>query len=446
MLASSDAMGQPTISKPNIIFIMADDLGYGDLGCYGQEKILTPHIDELSQTGMRFMQAYAGSSVCAPSRCSLLTGKHNGNNRVRDNVPNGVFLRPDDFTIAELLKQCGYRTGGVGKWGLGNPGSWGLPYMQGFDYWYGHYDQDQAHYYYPDHLWENDKVLLLKRNKADKKGVYTHDLFTNKALDFIDNNSSNPFFLYLAYTIPHFSDYPKNSPDVYIVPSDEPYTDRPWSATAKNYAAMITRMDSDIGRIRQRLKELGITENTLIIFTSDNGPYTDVSEPIQFFNSSGGLRGGKRSFYEGGIRVPFIVNWRGKIPAGRVSNVPIAFWDVMPTLADLTGYPDEINADGQSFLSLLTGKSSKITERVFYWDYGHTRDEYFQALRKGKYKLIRMQDKSGETHYELYDLQNDPKEENNKAKVYPQIVAEMVKEMDKARTYSADYDPEKSRR
>jgi len=442
----TNAIGQPAANKPNIVFIMADDLGFGDLGCYGQDKISTPNIDELARTGMRFTQAYAGSSVCAPSRCSLMTGKHNGNNRVRDNVPHGVYLQPDDFTVAELLKQCGYATGGVGKWGLGNPGSWGLPYMQGFDYWYGHYDQDQAHYYYPDHLWENDQVKLLNKNKAGKKGMYTHDLFTEKAVDFISKNSTTPFFLYLAYTIPHFSDYAKKSPDVYIVPSDEPYADRPWTATAKNYAAMITRMDSDVGRIRLHLKELGLSENTIIVFTSDNGPYTDVPEPIQFFNSNGGLKGGKRSFYEGGIRVPFIVNWAGKVPPGSVSPVPIAFWDVMPTFANLTGYPAEISTDGQSFLPLLLGKNTDTTDRVFYWDYGHTRDEYFQAVRKRQYKGIRMRSKNGETNFELYDLLEDPTEKYNKASVFPHIVAELEKEMDKAWTYSADYDPQRNNR
>ncbi len=446
ILTTTYSVGQPVGNKPNIVFIMADDLGYGDIGCYGQDKILTPNIDDLARTGMRFTQAYAGSSVCAPSRCSLLTGKHNGHNRVRDNVPHGVFLRPDDFTVAELLKQCGYATGGVGKWGLGNPGSWGLPNMQGFDYWYGHYDQDQAHYYYPDHLWENDKVELLRQNKAGKRGAHTHDLFTEKALAFIDKNTSTPFFLYLAYTVPHFSDYPKKSPDVYIVPSDEPYTNRPWSPTAKNYAAMITRMDKDVGRIRQRLQELGLSENTIIVFTSDNGPYTDVPEPIQFFNSNGGLRGGKRSFYEGGIRVPFIVNWKGKVPQSSVSDIPIAFWDMMPTVAELAGYPTGVNTDGQSFLPLLLDRNPQTTERVFYWDYGHTRDEFFQAVRKGKYKGIRTTPRNGRMKFELYNLSEDPEERYDKAGSHPDVVAELEQEMDKAYTYSADYDPKGSHR
>jgi arylsulfatase A-like enzyme len=446
-------LGAPTRSdaqqagnKPNIVFIMADDLGYADIGSYGQDKIMTPNIDDLARTGMRFTQAYAGSSVCAPSRCSLMTGKHNGRNRVRDNVPAGVFLRPDDFTVAELLKQCGYATGGVGKWGLGNPGSWGLPGMQGFDYWYGHYDQDQAHYYYPDHLWENDKVVLLKQNKAGKRGAYTHDLFTQKAVEFIDKNASTPFFLYLAYTVPHFSDYPKKNPDVYTVPSDEPYTNRPWTQTAKNYAAMITRMDADVGRIKERLRQLGLSENTIIVFTSDNGPYTDVPEPMQFFKSNGKLRGGKRSFYEGGLRVPFIVNWKGKVVPGSVCTTPVAFWDIMPTIAEITGYPGAMDTDGSSFVGLLRGKRPEKEERVFYWDYGHTRDEYYQAVRKGKYKGIRTTTKDGQKTFELFDLSEDPEEKTNQVEAHSGVVAALEQEMDKAYHYSVDYDPKSDQR
>jgi arylsulfatase A-like enzyme len=438
ILISYKSFGQ--IAKPNIIFIMADDLGYGDLGTYGQTNIQTPHLDRLATTGAKFTNAYAGASVCAPSRCSLLTGKHNGNNRIRDNVPHGVYLQPDDFTIAELLKQAGYKTGGIGKWGLGNPGSWGVPNQQGFDYYYGHYDQDQAHYYYPDHLWENDKVVLLKQNKAGKKGAYTHDLFTQKSMDFIKQNAQNPFFLYLAYTVPHFSDYSRKSPEVYIVPSDEPYTDKPWTQTAKNYAAMITRMDRDIGQIQALITELGLAENTIIVFTSDNGPYTDVPEPMQFFNSNGSLKGGKRSFYEGGIRVPFIVNWKNVIQPNTQIDTPIAFWDVMPTLADLINYPSSITTDGISILPLFSsGHSITQNERAFYWDYGHTRDEYQQAVRKGKFKGIQTFTRTQAPTFELYDLIQDPKETTNIAKRHPSIVLELKQIMQSSYQYSTPY-------
>lgn len=437
---TSPVISQTVEQRPNIIFIMADDLGIGDLGCYGQEKIQTPHLDALARSGVKFTNAYAGSSVCAPSRCSLLTGKHNGRNRVRDNVPHGVFLRPDDFTIAELLKSCGYKTGGIGKWGLGNPSSWGVPNTQGFDYWYGHLDQDQAHYYYPDHLWENEKVILLRQNRAGRKGAYTHDLFTAKALQFIEQNTEHPFFLYLSYTIPHFSDYPKSSPDVYIIPSDEPYTDEPWTQTAKNYAAMITRMDRDIGRIMDEIARLGLSENTIFVFTSDNGPYTDVKEPIAFFNSNGKWRGGKRSFYEGGIRVPFIVSWKGKIPAGEVRETPIAFWDLMPTLAEITGYPDPLDTDGKSFNPLLFKDNDRAPDRVFYWDYGHTRDEYMQAVRWGRYKGIQTTFLDGKKTFELYDLVTDPSEQKEISTLHPEVVGRIQREMENAFEYSEAYD------
>jgi len=435
---------QTLYAQPNIIFIMADDLGIGDIGCYGQEKILTPHIDALAREGVRFTNAYSGSSVCAPSRCSLLTGMHNGHNRIRDNVPHGIFLRPDDFTVTELLKRAGYTTGGMGKWGLGNPGSWGVPNRKGFDYWYGQLDQDLAHSYYPDHLWENDRVVLLKANRAGRKGAYTHDLFTQKALEFIQKNAEKPFFLYLAYTVPHFSEFPKNHPDVYNIPSDEPYTHKPWTQTAKNYAAMITRMDRDVGRIREEIHRLGLLENTLIIFTSDNGPYTDVKEPIDFFRSNAPFRDGKRSFYEGGIRVPFIASWKGTIPTGEERHTPIAFWDVMPTFAEITGYPDPVKTDGESFYPLLFKEGNRAGEdRVFYWDYGHTRDEFMQAVRIGRYKGIQITDLKGNKTFELYDLVSDPGEQKEISTLHPEVVGRIRAEMEKAYGYSADYERKK---
>jgi len=296
-----------------------------------------------------------------------MTGMHNGHNRIRDNLPHEIWLRPDDFTVAEMLKQAGYRTSGIGKWSLGNPGSWGIPNYQGFDYYYGHLNQDQAHFYYPDYLWENDKVVLLQEvvmvndvgkmrgNRGGQKAMYTHDLFTRKALDFIGRHREHPFFLYLAYTIPHFSDYPKNSPDHFIIPSDEPYTDRDWPQISKNYAAMITLMDRDVGRIVQKIRELGIDENTIIFFTSDNGPYAGSVHDVEFFDSNGPLRGVKRDVYEGGIRVPFIVRWPGKIQAGAVNDQILAFWDILPTLAELTGLPVPKGIDGISMLPALMG-------------------------------------------------------------------------------------------
>lgn len=416
-------------NKPNIIFIMADDLGYGDLGCYGQEKIMTPNIDKLASEGMLFTQAYAGSSVCASSRSSLLTGFHNGHNRIRDNLPHGVYLRPDDFTIVELLKQAGYRTGGIGKWGLGVPGSWGLPNQQGFDYWYGHYNQDQAHFYYPDYLWENDRLVLLQEieiinevgemvgNRGKENRLYTH--------------------LFVSYNIPHFSDYPEDIPEHYIVPSDEPYSDRDWPQIAKNYAAMITRMDRDVGKMMKLLEELQIEDNTLIIFTSDNGPYKGVSTPIEFFHSNKPLTGGKRDIYEGGIRIPFIAKWKDVVPEGTRNDKVIAFWDILPMFADLINYPDETKTDGVSIMPDLTGRQGEGHEYL-YWDYGHVRNTFKQALRYGKYKMLSFE-RNGEVCFELYDLDKDPAETSNIAEALPNMVEEMKRMMEEAFVYTDDY-------
>ena len=432
--------------KPNIVFIMADDLGYNDLGCYGQKKFQTTNIDQLATEGMRFTDAYAGSTVCAPSRCSLMTGMHNGHNRIRDNLPNEIWLRPDDVTVAEILKQAGYKTGAIGKWSLGNPGSWGIPNYQGFDYFYGHLNQNQAHFYYPDYLWENDKLELLQEiviknevgklvgNRGGKNAYYTHDLFSKKALAFIEDNRENPFFLYLAYTIPHFSDYDKDSPDHYIVPSDEPYTDKDWPQAAKNYAAMITRMDRDIGKIMDLIKKLGIDNNTIVFFTSDNGPYKGSPIPIEFFDSNGILRGGKRDNYEGGIRVPMIARWPGKIKAGTTNDHIWAFWDFMPTAAELAGLPEPKSIDGISVLPTLLGKKQK-KHKYLYWDYGHVRKTFKQAVRMGKYKALKITDKP----FELYDLSKDPGETKNIADEHPKIVAKIETIMTKALGVSEDY-------
>jgi arylsulfatase A-like enzyme len=440
------AAAKPPIEKPNIVFILADDLGYNDVGCYGQKKINTPNIDMLAKQGMRFTQAYAGSTVCAPSRSSLMTGMHNGHNRIRDNLPHAIYLQPDDVTVAEVLKHAGYTTGAIGKWSLGSPGSWGLPNYQGFDYWYGHLIQDQAIIYYPTYLWENDKMDLQQDlvmindvgkmigNRGGKRVKYTHDVFTEKALSFIEQNAQRPFFLYLPYTLPHFSQYPKDTPEHYIVPSDEPYTNKDWPQIAKNYAAMITRMDADVGKIMTLLKKSGLDSNTLVILTSDNGPCLG-SHPTEFFDSNGILRGGKRDLYEGGIRVPFIARWPGKISAGKVSDQMLAFWDVMPTLADVAGLPIPSNIDGISMLPTLLGKKQKQHEYL-YWDYGHVRKTFKQALRMGDWKAVRIGVKNPS---ELYNLKDDPGETKNLAKQYPKIVKKMESLMKEALGYDENY-------
>ena len=424
-----------TAGPPNFVFILADDLGYGDLGCYGQKRIRTPNLDTLAAAGMRFTQAYAGATVCAPSRSCLMTGLHGGHTRVRDNIPHGVFLEPDDETVAEQLKKAGYATGAIGKWSLGNPGSRGIANAQGFDYFYGHLNQDQAHFYYPDYLWENDQVRLLTGNRGEAKQEYTSDLFTEKAASFIREHRQRPFFLYLAFTLPHWSDYPKDVPESQIVPSDEPYGNEDWPQVEKNYAAMVTRLDRHVGELMKLLDELGLASNTLVIFSSDNGPSAEASHDPEFFRSGGGLRGVKREMYEGAIRVPFVARWPGKIEAGGTSDHVIAFWDVAPTACELAGLPQPQRTDGISFLPVLLGARQKEHEYL-YWDYGHLRRVFRQAVRSGDWKGIR---NGVGTPLELYDLARDPAEEKNVAEVHPETVKRMERLMEEARTPAPDY-------
>jgi len=426
--------------KPNIIFILADDLGYGELGCYGQEKIKTPCLDKMAADGMRFTQHYAGYTVCSPSRGVLMTGKHVGHATVKG---NGGRLNAEDVTIAMLLQKAGYKTGMIGKWGLrGSPGHPGSPNNKGFDLWFGYDNQGFAHFYYPGYLWRNDKKVLYPNNHnlmaengefkkdADKVGTYSHDEFTREALAFIKENAKRPFFLYLPYTIPHAE---------LTVPRDSvaPYLKLGWKEKPKHqkkgnngggsygsqykgycgqshpnatYAGMVSRMDRDIGRILAELDKLGLTKNTLVIFSSDNGPTPEGGNSLQFFNSSGPLSGGKRSFNEGGIRVPMIAYWPGKIKAGAVSDHPSAFWDFLPTACELVGIKPPSDIDGISYLPELLGKSDEQKEHeYFYWR---------GAIRVGKWKLL----PSGKDKYRLYDLEKDPAEKNDLAKEHPDVV------------------------
>ncbi len=425
----------PTVhaAPPNILLILCDDLGYGDLGCYGQKQILTPNLDRLAKEGTRFTQVYAGSSVCAPSRCCLMTGRHNGHSRIRDNIPHGIFLRDEDLTLAEILKPAGYRTGAIGKWGLGTHPSEGVPERQGFDHFYGHQDQDQAHFYYPDHLWDGGRVVLLPGNPCEHRQQYTHDLFTERALEFVGAQREQPFFLYLAYTLPHWSDYPLKSDDSQIVPSDAPYSDRDWPQVEKNYAAMVTMIDRDVGRLMDRLSELGLDRDTLVIFTSDNGPSAEAKHDPAFFQSAGPLRGSKRDLYEGGIRVPMLVRWPGRVPAGRVSDEVWTHWDLLPTLAEIAGQAVQTQVEGRSALATLEG--GPAPERDFlYWDYGHTRGLYKQALRQGDWKAVRP---APGKPLELYDLRYDSAESQDIADRHPEV----VKELERLIAQAAEPDP-----
>jgi arylsulfatase A len=424
-------------SKPNIIFIMADDLGYGDLGCYGQKEIQTPNIDRLALEGMRFTQTYAGSTVCAPTRCVLMTGMHTGHARVRGNSgwrgPDReqylVPLEPDDITVAEVLKEAGYATGVTGKWGLGQPGTTGIPNKQGFDEWLGFLDQRHAHGYYPEYIWLNETMVSLDGNLGGHQGEWVHDRFTDFSLDFIRKHHEQPFFLYLAYTIPHGR---------YEIESDAPYTDKDWPQDVKNYAAMVTHMDADVGRIMALLRDLEIDEKTIVFFTSDNGaeiyyfrPLGLVDEYDRILNSRGPFRGWKRDLTDGGVRVPMIVRWPGKIEAGTTSDHIWAFWDFLPTAAELAGVKPPTGIDGISVVPTLLGQKQARHE-FLYWEFFER--GFQQAVRYGDFKGLRL--KQGEP-LELYQIVKDPAELNNVASHYPRIVEHIEAYLKRARTPSS---------
>lgn len=422
-------------SPPNVLLILTDDLGYGDLGCYGQDRIRTPNLDRLAATGARFTQVYAGSSVCAPSRCCLMTGMHNGHSRIRDNIPHNVTLREEDVTIAEVLRDAGYRTGAIGKWSLGTHPSPGTPDRQGFEMFYGHQDQDQAHFYYPDHLWDNNRVILLPGNRGEKKEQYTQDLFTGRALEFVKEDASRPFFLFLSYTLPHWSDYPLKSDESQIVPSDAPYSGEDWPQVEKNYAAMVTMLDRDVGRLMAALAESGQADRTLVLFTSDNGPSAEALHKPAFFKSAGAFRGTKRDLYEGGIRVPMIVNWPGQVPAGLVSDEVWTQWDLLPTLAEIAGTAVSHPVDGRSALQALKGGAGPAHD-FLYWDYGHTRGQYKQAVRQGNWKAVR---NGTDQPVELYEVAYDKEESQDVAAQHPDRVKELTRFMESASRPHPDY-------
>jgi arylsulfatase A-like enzyme len=423
--------------KPNIIFILADDLGYGDVGCYGQQKVKTPHLDKLAKQGMRFTQAYAGSTVCAPSRSALMEGKHTGHCRVRGNAR--VPLRPEDVTVAEVLQEAGYVTGLIGKWGLGEPDTTGIPNAQGFDYFYGYLNQHHAHNYYPDYLWRNKEKVLLPNvvlgdsNYATKKEQYAHDLFTKEALHFIEKNKTKPFFLYLAYTLPHANnELGRAKGNGMEVPSDAPYTNEPWPQVHKNHAAMITYLDRDIGQILDLLQRLGLDEDTVVFFTSDNGPHAEGGANPNFFNSSGPLRGFKRSLHEGGIRVPMIVRWTGKIKGGTTNEYVWAFWDFLPTGAELAGTRAPKGIDGISIMPTLVGKDQE-KHKFLYWEFHEA--GFHQGVRMGDWKAVR----HNLGKIELYNLKTDLGEKNNVAEMHPDVVAQIETYLKTARTESQDF-------
>jgi arylsulfatase A-like enzyme len=423
------------VRRPNIVLILADDLGYGDLGCYGQNQIQTPNLDRMAAEGMRFTQAYSGSTVCAPSRCCLMTGYHTGHARTRGNKSPDLPLRPTDLTVAELLKKAGYRTGLFGKWSLGQLGSTGYPTRKGFDEWFGFFSQLHAHNYYPEHLLENENAYMCRGNMGTQKKDYASDLFTQRALGFVERQTSaQPFFLHLCYTAPHANnEMGRDTGNGMEVPSDAPYTNKPWPQPEKNFAAMITRMDADIGKLMNAIRQRGFDDNTLVIFTSDNGPHKEGGHAPAFFESSGTLRGIKRDLFEGGIRVPMLAHWPGRITPGAVNAIPTAFWDFLPTAAELADAEPPRGIDGQSIVPSLFGRPQNPHE-YFYWEFHES--GFHQAVRTGNWKGIRLGPKEPVA---LYDLEADLGERNNVAAQHPDMVGRITEILASARTDAVEW-------
>ena len=428
--------------KPNIVFILADDLGYGDLGCFGQKKIQTPQIDQMAAEGMKLTDFYAGSTVCAPSRCVLMTGQDTGHCWVRGNgAKEAQTLRDQDVTVAEKLKEAGYATALIGKWGLGEEGTSGHPNRQGFDYFYGYLNQRHAHNYYPEFLFRGEEKVKLRNvsdprwlnsEKATTDGAgfaspdgridYSHDLIADEAMQWLEKSAKGdaPFFLYMALTIPHANNEgTRGTGDGQDVPDHGIYADKDWTGPNKGQAAMITQMDRDVGRLLEKLNSLGVAENTLVIFSSDNGHHKEGGNDPEFFDANGPLRGMKRDLTEGGIRVPTIAWWPGTIEAGSQSNHIASFADFMATACDVAGVKTPKGTQSHSFLKALQGDENENKaapmDRVLYWEFYEKGSK--QAVRFGNWKAIRKPMFTGEV--ELYDLSKDIGEENNLANSNP---------------------------
>ena len=432
--------------QPNIIYILADDLGYGDVGFNGQAKIKTPNIDRMATDGMVFTNHYTGSTVCGPSRAVLMTGKHTGHCVVRGNPRWTASGKPadlgkTDITVAKELQGAGYTTGVIGKWGLAENITDGVPNKQGFDYFYGFNRHSPAHNYYPKEIFENDSLLTLKgNNPKSKEGQHIHYLLTEKATNFINENHKKPFFLYLAYTIPHF--------ELTILEEEkEQYKNLGWPKRKMTpghyrhdddghttYAAMVSTMDRDIGNILKQLKDLGIAENTLLIFTSDNGhEYDNLKD--EFFNSNGDFQGRKRDLYEGGIHCPFVAYWPETIKAGTTTDHISAFWDFLPTACELAGIQPTDEVDGISYLPTLLGQDKKQQKHDYlYWEFNERRGP-IQAVRKDNWKAVKFMNKP----VEIYDLSQDVGEKNNLADQYPEKAKELLHFINNTRTEHPEF-------
>jgi len=406
----------------NLIFIMADDLGYGDLGCYGGRMIHTPNLDRLAREGTRFTSCYAGAPVCAPSRCVLMTGLHNGHCLVRDNSPQvggklesfgegnmRLSLTGNETTVATVLRAAGYATGAAGKWGLGEPESNGTPWHLGFDEWLGYLNQNHAPYYYSDYLWGTGAKRPVPENAGGQRRVYSNDLFRDFALDFVRRHRDQPFFLYLPMTIPH---------NRMEVPSVGEYAALDWPEDAKIYAAMVTRLDGYVGELIAELHRLHLAEDTLVLFTSDNGALHGAR--ADWLHSNDDFRGAKSTLYEGGLRMPMVAWWPGHVPAGRVNDAIWWFADVLPTFAALAGAKAPAGLDGMDISSVLLGRSATLPDRRLYWEF--PRDRLGQAARHGRWKGVRV---GTDQPMELYDLTTDPGETHNVAASHPEVIRDL---------------------
>jgi arylsulfatase A len=440
--------------KPNVVFILADDLGYGDLSCYGQKHFNTPNIDKLAKNGMRFTQFYAGTTVCAPSRSSLMTGQHTGHTPIRGNKrwkPEGQWPLPcKAFTIAELLKNSGYKTGAFGKWGLGYIDTEGSPNKQGFDEFFGYNCQSLAHNYYPYYLWHNSDKVILEQNSGNQANQYAPEIIHNQALNFIESNKDIPFFLFYSTVLPHAElSVPENYLAKYRekflpekifrgVDGGENYRRGPYGSQAEPraaFAAMVDYLDNQVGELVNKLKELGIYDNTLIIFTSDNGPHLEGGADPDYFDSNGPLRGYKRDLYEGGIRVPMVISWKGIIRSESISNHISAFWDFFPTICELTGNTIPEAIDGISFLPTLLGQDVQEKHDYLYWEFHELGGR--QAVRKGNWKYVSYNVFDPEKRtVELYNLSTDIGEDKNIGNLHPDIIKEMNDLLNRARTPS----------
>jgi len=429
--------------QPNIIYILADDLGYGDISLFGQDHFKTPNIDRIAKEGIRFTQHYSGSTVCAPSRSCLMTGLHTGHTPIRGNFeikPEGQKPMPaETVTVAELLEKEGYVTGAFGKWGLGFPGSEGDPTKQGFEAFFGYNCQRIAHNYYPYHVWENENKLILTGNEGREEGVYAPEMIQERTLEFIEANRDKPFFCYVPHVIPHAEMFAPESymerfrgkflPEKNFDGTDDGpnYRDGGYGSQPESHAAfvaMVTMLDDHVGQILDKVDELGIADNTIILFTSDNGPHMEGGADPEYFDSNGPLRGHKRDLYEGGIRVPLLARWPGKIKAGSKTDHVSAFWDFLPTVCDLAGIKTPKGIDGISYAPTLLRSGKQQAHSFLYWAF-HERGGRV-AVRKDDWKLVKYNvDKDADAKWELYDLSKDVGESRDVASRYPEVVREL---------------------